>query len=110
MFIYLLVCTCAHQSPGVSVSLYMYIPHLQASFKSDHGPSPQVPGVVASDDNGLSNGTFTHTVAHAGKEVSVKALRHGDHLFVYLSSRATELSKEWYVLCTCIPYTCTTRC
>ena len=72
------------------------IPIPQASFKSGHGSPPLGLGVDNSVDNGISDGMFTHSVDHAGKHVSVKALRHGDHLFVYLSSsRAVELSKEW---------------
>ena len=80
-----------------------HISLMQASFKWDHAPPPMGLDVVTSPDNGHSDGTFTHSIAHAGKQVSVKALRHGDHLFVYLSpSHIAELSKEWYVvMCVC---------
>lgn len=65
-------------------------------MKSGLGPPPLGAGVVSSSDNGLSDGTFTHSIDYAGKQVSVKVLRDGDHLFVYLSSsRMTKLSKEW---------------
>ena len=85
------VCVCVNVYNNIIILI------IQASFKADHEPPPPPGlGVVNSQDNGLSNGTFTHSVAHAGKQMSVKALRQGDHLFVYLSSsRFTELSKEW---------------
>ena len=76
---------------------------IQASFKWGHEPPPLSLDVVSSPDNGRSDGTFTHSIAHAGKQVSVKALRQGDHLFVYISpSHIAELSKEWYVIVVCV--------
>ena len=82
-----------------ALSTYVWhnvIPIPQGSFKSGHDPPPLGLGVDRSVDNGISDGMFTHSVDHAGKQVSVKALRHGDYLFVYLSSSgALELSKEW---------------
>ena len=80
-------------------------PIVQSSFKSTDG-SPLGVDVISSPDNGHSNGMFTHSVDHAGKQVSVRALRHGDHIFVHLSrSCIAGLSKEWYVYCGCV-YTC----
>lgn len=44
----------------------------------------------------LSDKVFVHSVTNAGKQVSVRAMKHEGNLFIYLSvSKLAQLSKEW---------------
>ena len=68
---------------------------LQGSLKDTLNPPPL-------DDPGggevslLSDKVFVHSVPNAGKQVSVKAMKHEGNLFVHLStSKLAQLSKEW---------------
>lgn len=71
---------------------------LQGGLKESLIPPPGVddPGGGEGLEAVLADKVFVHSVTNAGKKVSVKAMKHENNLFVYLSASSLEkLSKEW---------------